>query len=183
VAGIIQNGGGGGFHGGGGGFHGGGGGGFHAVAAFMAAVLAGLPDSTAATASVGASMAFATEITSGAFATEITSGGLVAGSESITDMATIRTMATTTPANILLPRCGTTAPTLRAITPTYRNATPAGSPSPVASRCPVAPASRVANSHVQPARPARNGQRPIAMDGLVTFRKPASLVQVPHRKA
>jgi len=121
------------------------------LVAFMAAVLAGLPDSTAATASVGASMAFATEITSGAFATEITSGGLVAGSESITDMATIRTMATTTPANILLPRCGTTAPTLRAITPTYRNATPAGSPSPVASRCPVAPASRVANLHLQPA--------------------------------
>src|SRR5204862_6023566 len=92
------------------------------LVAFMAAVLAGLPDSTAATASVGASMAFATEITSGAFATEITSGGLVAGSESITDMETIRTMATTTPANILLPRCGTTAPSLRAITPTYRNA-------------------------------------------------------------
>src|SRR5438309_2768118 len=119
-----------------------------AVAAFMAAVLAGLPDSTAATASVGASMAFATEITSGAFATEITSGGLVAGSESITDMATIRTMATTTPANILLPRCGTTAPILRAINPTYRNATPAGRPSPVASRCRVAPASRVATFHV-----------------------------------
>jgi len=71
-----------------------------------------------------------------------------------------RTMTRATPITALMaivsptPRnTGTTARTPQAITPTSSNAAPAGRRFPLASRCPGAPASRVASFRIQPAAP------------------------------